>query len=80
MNKICRKAFNVEDYILTLYLAEENGAYSFGSSLRGKDSIEEVFTAGITDDYNTAKEIFEILCENMVFPKHIECVVDEMNV
>lgn len=74
-----KKLINIENYILSIYLYDNNGIYSFKSELVLDNRIIcSAKTQGITDEYIKADKIFQILAEGCVFPAHLFNVIDEI--
>lgn len=78
MKYINKKSIVNRDFKLDIFLISDNGIYSFEEILYFNNNIEKEKTFGITDDENKANYIFNVLCENEVFPCHLHYIVDSL--
>lgn len=78
MNIIEEGSRCVEGFILTTRLVENNGIYFIESVLKNGFIVDYILSPSISDKYERAYKIYEIILENGVFPCHICNVIDEI--
>jgi hypothetical protein len=73
------KKILVESFVLIEYLCSENNFYYFKSELYENDMLtDSSYTMALTDSIKRAKNIYNILVDNQVFPCHLHYIIDEM--
>ncbi len=77
MTEICSSFYNEENYILNVYLLESRGIFYIRDELYINGEKDEMISYGITDNYEKAVSIFNIISNNKVFPCHLLCIIDD---
>lgn len=78
MNIIEEGSQCIEGFTLTTRLVENNGIYFIESILKNGLTVDYILSPSVSDKYEKAHKIYEIIMLNGVFPCHICNIIDEI--